>query len=229
MGKKTIKTVNQDVKDTKKPKAVEEKEEAKQKIKPKIRGKKWQTAKKKVEPGKLYELDEAISLVKDTSFSKFVGSLEAHIMTKIGGVNIDVALPYSTGKERRVVVASDKVIEAIKAGKIEFEVLLASPKMMPKLVPFAKVLGPKGLMPNPKNNTLVNDPEKMAKTFSGNKIKVKSEKKAPVIHVALGKLNQPKKELVANVQAVLKALADKKIQSVFLKATMGPAIKIKLA
>jgi len=229
MGKKTIKTTNEDVKDVKNKKKVEEKKEAKKEIVPKVRGKKWQTAKKKVKKGKLYPLDEAIKLAKDTSFSSFVGSLEAHIMTKVGAINMHVALPHSTGKERRVVVATDQVVENIKAGKIEFEVLLASPKIMPKLVPFARILGPKGLMPNPKNNTLIDDPEKMAKSFSGNKIKIKSEKKAPVIHIALGKLSQPEKELAANMQAVLKALDDKKIQSVFLKATMGPAIKIKLA
>ena len=228
MGKKTIKTTSEDIKYTKGQKKTEEKKETKKEAAPKVRGKKWQTAKKKVEKNKLYPLDKAIKLVKDTSFSKFTGSLEAHIMTKVGNINIDVTLPHSIGKERRVVVATDKVIEAIKDGKIEFEILLASPKMMPKLVAFARVLGPKGLMPNPKNNTLVADPEKVAKNFSGNKIKIKSEKKAPVIHTTLGKLSQAKKELVANVEAVLKALEDKKVEAVFLKATMGPAVKVKL-
>lgn len=203
-------------------------EEKKVKRSPKVRGKKYLAAKTKIDQNKLYPLTEAIKLVKETSITKFVGNLEVHLVVKQTGELGELNLPYFKGKTKKVVVADDQVIEQIKANKIDFDVLLASPKMMPKLIPFARILGPKGLMPNPKNGTLVKDPEKAIKQFSKNTIKVKTERKAPVVHLVLGKLDQPDKELIANVEALIKLFGPGQIKKMVLKATMGPGVKVKV-
>ncbi len=197
--------------------------------KPKVRGKKYLAARAKVDQNQLYPLAEAVKLVKETSISKFVGNLEAHLVVKQTGELGELKLPHFKGKAKKVVIADDQVIEQIKAGKIDFDVLLASPKMMPKIVPFARILGPKGLMPNPKNGTLVKDPEKAVKRFQqANVIKVKTERKAPVVHLVLGKLDQPDQELIANVEALIKFLGSGQIKKLVLKATMGPGVKVKV-
>jgi len=98
---------------------------------------------------------------------------------------------------------------------------------MPKLVPFAKILGPRGLMPNPKNGTLVPD-VKNAKAYSGNLVTLKTEKEAPLIHTVIGKVSQPEKELLENLEALIKGLSEKQISKGYLKATMGPSIRLKM-
>jgi len=205
---------------------IEEKEEAKSVKKPKQRSKRYSKLRAKVDRQKLYPVQEAIGLVKETSFSKFVGNLEAHlVIDKTGNVG-EVNLPHFKGKEKKVVIADGKVIAQIKLGKIDFDILLASPKMMPKIVPFARVLGPKGLMPNPKNGTLIDNPEEALKKFSGGAMKIKTEKKAPVVHLVLGKLDQPDKELIANVAALIKTIGKNRVKKMTLCATMGPGVKV---
>lgn len=121
-----------------------------------------------------------------------------------------------------------KTIEKLKEGKIDFDVLVATADMMPKLVPFARLLGPKGLMPNPKNGTLVNDLKK-AKSFSTATITLKTEREAPLIHTVVGKVSQKDEEIVGNIETVLKALGkNKQIVRAFLKSTMSPSAKIEL-
>jgi large subunit ribosomal protein L1 len=203
-------------------------EEEKKPRKIKVRGRKYLEAKKKVDPNKLYTFAEAVKLAKETSLSKFIGNLEAHLVVSETGEVAEVSLPYFKAKQKKVVVADDEVVEKIKAGKIDFDILLAEPSMMPKLVPFARVLGPKGLMPNPKNGTLVSDPKKAVKKFSGGMLKVKTEKKAPVVHLNLGKLDQPNKELVANLKALVKAIGRGRIKKMTVCATMGPGVKVKI-
>jgi len=193
----------------------------------KIRGKNYLSAKKKVGE-KAYKINEAIKLVKETSFSKFTGSLEVHLVIDKKGESFEVKMPHFKGKEKKVVVLTDKVAADIKAGKIDFDILVASPKQMPQIVPFAKVLGPKGLMPNPKSGTLVDDPEKAAKKLSGGGVKIKTEKKQPVIHVIAGKLDQPDSELTANVEALVKKIGKGRISKVSFCATMGPGIRVSL-
>jgi len=205
--------------------------EKKTKKEPKIRSKKYQAAKAKVKTNKAYSLAEAIKLVKKTSISSFTGNLETHLVVKPASRRGELGkllLPHFKGKAKKVVIANEKILEQIKTNKIDFDVLLASPKMMPKIVPFARMLGPKGLMPNPKNGTLVDDPEKAIKSFSGQAIKIKTEKKAPVVHLVLGKLDQPDKELIANVETLIKILGPSQIKKLVLKATMGPGVRVKL-
>jgi large subunit ribosomal protein L1 len=203
-----------------------EEEKATRKAKgPKVRGKKYLEAKTKVNSANLYSLTEAIALMKETSYSSFPGSAEMHLVVKKTGTSVSVTLPFSGGKEKRVEIASDETIKKLTSGKIDFDILVATPETMPKLVPFARLLGPKGLMPNPKNGTLVSD----VKKYSGNAMHVKTEKEAPLIHVVFGKVNQEPKELKANAEEIVRVLGGgKQIVKGFVKASMGPSIKIKL-
>ena len=212
-----------------KKKEVKEKEEsvkkAPQKLHKKSRSKRYRDAKKLISKDKLYSFPEAIKLVKKTSLSRFVGNLEAHIIVAQKGDLGEAKLPYPTGKQKRVVIADSKIIESIKAGKIDFDVLIASPKIMLKLLPFARILGPKGLMPNPKNGTLAENPEEAAKKFLKAGLKLRTEKKAPVLHLVIGKLDQTDKKLMANLEAVINVLGKNNIKKLVLAATMGPGIK----
>lgn len=203
-------------------------QESKKPGKEKVRSQKYHGVKAKIEAGKLYPLDKAISLVKETSYSKFDGTMELHLVVKKVGVSVQVNLPHTAGKEKRVEIATDETIERIKAGKIDFDVLVATPDMMPKLVPFARVLGPKGLMPNPKNGTLVADPKK-AKGFSASAVTIKTEKEAPLVHTVVGKNSQADTEIKENVEAILKALGGaRSIVRGYLKSTMSPSVKLAI-
>lgn len=193
-----------------------------------VRGKKHSGAVSRVDKSKVYDLDEAINLVKETSYSSFDGTVELHMVTTKDGISEQVELPFSAGKSKKVQLADAKTIEQLKEGKVEFDVLLATPEMMSKLVPFAKILGPKGLMPNPKNGTLLKD-KADAKNFSQNQVTVKTERKAPLIHVAVGKVSQKESEIKANIEAVVKVIGKKKIKKASITSTMGPGVKVDLS
>lgn len=198
------------------------------KIVERVRGKKYVSAKGKFDHEKHYKVTEAVKLVKESSYSKFDGTVELHLVLKKTGTSVSVSLPYQAGREKKVEVADDQTVEKLKAGQIDFDILVATPDMMPKLVPFARLLGPKGLMPNPKNGTLVTDPKK-AKSFSTGTVTIKTEKDAPLIHTVAGKVSQKDEEIVSNIEAILKALGGvKQIIRAFTKATMGPAVKIEI-
>lgn len=206
--------------------AVEAKKSGGRVIVERVRGKKYVSAKANIAPGKSYPLKDAIKLVKETSYSKFDGTMELHLVVKKTGTSAQVALPHAAGREKKVEVASDETIEKLKNGKVDFDILVATPEMMPKLVPFARLLGPKGLMPNPKNGTLVTDPKK-AKGFSVGMITLKTEKEAPLIHTVVGKNSQADKEIEENIGAVIKVLGGgKQVVRAFLKSTMSPSVKI---
>ncbi|MFH1561144.1 MAG: hypothetical protein ABID04_01015 [Patescibacteria group bacterium] len=192
------------------------------------RSKKYQQAKEKVDSTKFYPLSEAVKLVKETSLSKFTGKLEAHLTVKKAGKLADINLPHFKGKSKKVVIADDKVIAEIEKGKLDFDVLLASPQTMPKLVSLARILGPKGLMPNPKNGTLVKDPQKAVAGFTKDTLKLKTEKKAPVAHLVVGSLDQPDKELIANLEEVVRVVTPIQIKKMVIKATMGPGVKVQI-
>lgn len=214
--------------------APEEKKKAKKQKKARARGKKYQEALAQVDAAKLYPLADGIGLMKKTSFTKFDGTVELHI--NLNALSLgdkkdlrgSVSLPHGTGKEVRVAIADDKILGEVAAGTISFDVLVAHPSMMPKLARVAKVLGPRGLMPNPKNGTVGEDPEKLAASLSKGKVNFKTEPDHPVIHMTVGKVSFENKKLSENIAAVLDAVGRGKIAKVTLAATMGPGIKLAL-
>lgn len=194
----------------------------------KVRGKKYQSAKKKIDVTKFYPLKEAIKLVKETSFSKFDGKVEAHVtVLDLGNIG-EINFPHLESSSKKVVILNDAILAEIKDGQINFDILVATPSTMPKLLPFAKLLGPKGLMPNPKNGTLTDKPEDSVKKLSAAKTVIKTEKKAPIIHIIVGKVSQDAKELEANVAELIKVIKTNKIKKLALCATMGPCVKVEV-
>lgn len=198
------------------------------KTEPKKRGARYLRAQSKINPAKSYPLNEAVKLIKETSFSRFPGSVEFHLILAKDKLNTQVELPYSAGKTKKIEIADEETIKKLQAGKIDFDILLASPVTMPKLVPFAKLLGPRGLMPNPKNGTLVDNPEKMKEKFGGNTISLKTEKSAPLVHTVVAKVNQPENEISDNIKAIVAAIGVKSIKKAVIAASMGPGIKLAI-
>ncbi len=188
-----------------------------------------------VEKNKLYTLSDAVSLVKQTSLTTFDGTVEIHINLNAQALGEKkdmrgtVQLPHGTGKQIRVVIADESLIAEIAEGKFNFDVLVAHPTMMPKLAKVARVLGPKGLMPNPKTGTVSEDPEKRVKELSNGQINFKTEPDQPLIHLSVGKVSFDDKKIMENVTAVLKAVGVNKITRATLTATMGPGVKINLS
>ncbi|MFA6518342.1 MAG: hypothetical protein WCV93_01670 [Candidatus Shapirobacteria bacterium] len=192
----------------------------------KIRGKKYLAAKKLIDVNKFYPLSEAVELIKKTSLSKFDGKVEAHVtVLEIGNCG-EITFPHLETATKKVVIVNDAVLADIKAGKIDFDILIATPITMPKLLPFARTLGPKGLMPNPKNGTLTDKPEDAVKKLGTAKTVIKTEKKSPVVHQIVGKVSQKETELVANIEELIKVIGPVKIKRLSLCATMGPGVKV---
>lgn len=205
------------------------------------RSKKYQEVVKDLDRSKAYSIPEAVEIVKKISYSKFSGTLEAHINTAQTGIRGLVSLPYSSGKKLRILVfgaktpiedtisGDESTIESILKGKVDFDLVITTPDWMPKLAKAAKVLGPRGLMPNPKNGTITDDLKKTVEGFQAGKTEFKTEAKARVIHLGLGKLNQPTEELSANIKTLLQTIGKTKIRQVRLAPTMGPSVKIELS
>jgi len=194
----------------------------------KTRSKKYKDAKKKIDPAKTYPIKEAITLLKDISSTKFPSSVEVHLNVVEKGLSGEASLPYFKGKEKKIAIFDEKTEKEIKAGKVDFDILLATQADMPKILPLAKTLGPKGLMPNPKNGTLTPDPKSAKEKFSSGGMHYKTDKDFPIIHVSIGKLEQPETELIANFEALIGAINPKRITKTIVKSTMSPAIKISL-
>ena len=198
--------------------------------KSRTRSKPYQTAKAKVDVTKTYATSDAIKLLRDISLTKFDATVELHLVLKEKGISKEIELPHSTGKVRKIAVADDEFIKKLESGHLDLNLdsLYASLDQMGKLVKFAKVLGPKGLMPNPKNGTVVPDPAKSAAAAaSKTSVILKTEKDAPLIHTSIGKLSASDQQLTANIKAILVAFEGKLIKAV-LKSTMSPAIKLVL-
>ena len=193
-------------------------------------GKAISAAKSKVDPQKKYEVIEAVKLVKVGNITKFISTLTLHLnlVVKDAPTRVEVTFPFVAGEKKRVAIVTDELLKDIEKGKIEFDILVTSPAFMPKLAKYAKVLGPRGLMPSPKAGTVTSDPEKKAKEFEGGKTLVKAEAKFPLMHVTVGKINQPDSELIANIQALLDAVKLKNITKATLASTMSPGVKLQL-
>lgn len=212
-----------------------------------------------VDHEKIYPVEEAIELAKKTANTKFVGSIEVHIRAGIDAKQTDqsirgtVSLPNGTGKTKRVAafVTDAKEKEAKEAGaflvggedlikriketeKIDFDVAVAEPALMPKLAVIAKILGPKGVMPNPKTGTVGPNIGQMVKEIAGGKVNFKNDDSGN-IHQIIGKSNFESKALMENFKAFYDAVVHSKpaamkggqfIMSISMNATMGPGIRV---
>jgi large subunit ribosomal protein L1 len=222
-------------------------------------GKRLTNAQKEIDATKTYPLEEALALAKKTATTKFVGNIEVHVRLGIDPKKTDqsirttVTLPHGTGKTKRiaafvsqakekeaqdagaVVVGGEDLIKKIKeTEQLNFDIAIAEPAMMAKLAQIAKLLGPRGLMPNPKTGTVSADIGKTVKEFATGKAEFKNDDSGNV-HMILGKTNFPDDHILANLKMFLDALNQSRpaglkqeyIQSMTLHATMGPGIKVK--
>jgi large subunit ribosomal protein L1 len=209
---------------------------------------------------KIYSsLDEAIDILKETATTKFVGSVELHANLNIDPKYADqqlrttVTLPHGVGKELTIavltndenfeeatnagadIVGNDELIENITTGNINFDLLIATPNMMPKLAKLGRVLGPKGLMPSPKSGTVSTTLTATLTEFKKGKFEYKADKTG-VVHVSFGKSDFAKNQLIDNLQALYNSIEKnrpsgvkgKYFKSLFICSTMGPSIKLDL-
>lgn len=224
-------------------------------------GKKYSDAAKLVDRATFYEITDAIALVKKTATAKFDETVEAHIRTGCDGRHAEqqirgaVVLPNGTGKTVKVLVFAkgDKVAEAEAAGAdyvggdelipkiqndgwLDFDVVVATPDMMGVVGRLGKVLGPKGLMPNPKAGTVTMDVTKAVNDIKAGKIEYRLDK-ANIIHVPVGKASFTEEQLSENFNALMDAIVKAKpatlkgqyLKSVTLTTTMGPGVKVSVA
>jgi len=200
-------------------------------------------------------LTEAIDCVKKTDKAKFDSSIEVHIdcvldKSKQETVRFSLTLPHGTGKTKKIaVMASNKIagadlellegdIEKLEKGelkpKVDFEVLIVEPRYMPKLAKVAKILGPAGLMPSPKNGTVTEDVTKAVEQFKKGRLEVKTEANGSVIHTIIGKKSFTTKALEENFQELVSALKANKpakaedtwIKTIYISATMSPSAQV---
>jgi len=181
---------------------------------------------KAVDNGTSYPLDKAVNVLKKFKDAKFDETIELHINTREGKVSGEVELPHGTGKKRIIKIADEKILADIEKGKIDFDVLVATPDMMPKLAKVARILGPRGLMPNPKAGTVTPKPDEAIKKLEGGSVNFKTEAKASVIHLSIGKKSFEDKKIEENVKAIVKSIGKDKIKSAFLTSTMNPGIRL---
>lgn len=222
------------------------------------KSKRFIESRKKVDSNKKYSVDEAVSLLKEVANAKFDETIELHVRTGIDPRKGDqqirgtVVLPHGTGKKIRVaafvdssnetaakeagadIVATEETInEIVKTGKIDFDIAVAVPAMMPKLAKAARVLGPRGLMPNPKTDTVGPNVAKMIEEQKGGKTAFKNDNTAN-IHAIVGKVSFTEDQIKENLNVILEAVKKTRpsstkgvfMKSIYLTSTMGPSISI---
>ena len=222
-------------------------------------GKKYVEASKKVEKNKLYTKEEAIKLVKETSITKFDGTIEVALKLNLDTRKADqqlrgsMVLPNGTGKTKTVlVIAKGEAAEAAKnAGAdyvgdtdmidkiqkenwFDYDVIVATPDMMPELAKVGRVLGPKGLMPNPKTGTVTMDIKKAVEEVKAGRVEYRTDSFG-IIHGIIGKVSFSEEDLLANLDAFVNQIIRIKpatvkgdyIKSISVSSTMGPGIKIE--
>lgn len=221
------------------------------------KGKKYQEALKKIEPDRLYEVAEACALVKETATARFDEAVELAVRLGVDPRHADqmvrgaVTLPHGTGKTVRVaafakgdkareaeevgadVVGDEELVARIQGGWLEFDVAVATPDMMASVGRLGRVLGPRGLMPNPKSGTVSAEIGSAIRDIKAGKIEFRTEK-AGIVHVPVGRVSFTPEALAENVFAVLEALVRAKpsaakgtyVKSVHVATTMGPGIPV---
>lgn len=222
------------------------------------RGKNYREAYAKIEKGKAYSLKEAVELAIATSPVKFDATLEMHFRLGVDPRQADqnirstVTLPAGTGKDIRVAVFApldvcktakaagaeiaedEEFTKRLEKEQLDFDVLISTPQYMPKLGKFARLLGPKGLMPNPKAGTVTTDIEKAVKEAKAGKIEYRVDKQA-IVHVGLGKVSFGVDKLMENINAFTESLKSQKpasikgqyVKSVYMTTSMGPSILVE--
>ncbi len=222
------------------------------------RGKKYQEMAKLIDRNKTYTLAEAIDLAIKSNPAKFDASVEIH--TRLGvdprqadqNIRTTLVLPHGNGKIVRVAVFApvdicktakaagadiaedEEFIKQLEKGVIDFDVLISTPQYMPKLGKFARLLGPKGLMPNPKAGTVTMDVEKAVKEAKAGKVEYRVDKQS-IVHIGVGKVSFGAKKLEENANAFFDSLKSQKpaslkgsyVKSVFITTTMGPSVQIE--
>lgn len=222
------------------------------------RGKKYKEVVKKFDKTQKYSLDEASKLLPELSISKFEGSIEVHLTLenkgkkKEGTVRGSIVLPHQTGASKKVAVIAeskdhkkakeagadkiglDDLVKEIEGGKIDFDVLIATPEVMPKIASLGKVLGPKGLLPNPRNETVTTDLERVVKSYKAGKLDFKMDE-AMGIHAKIGRTKMTTEQIKENLTTFLKAVFNEAknisptpFKSVVVTPTMGPGVKLEV-
>lgn len=184
----------------------------------------------------LLTLGEAIAKTKETSTTKFDGSVELHVhlTPKKGkkGVEDELArgmvnLPHGLGKNRKVVILNEDIIATLeKTGKIDFDVAIATPALMPKLGKVAKLLGTKGKMPNPKAGTVTDKPEEVKAAMEAGRVEWRQDA-GRNLHQMIGKVSWDDVKLIDNADVFIKLFPPNRVISISLTSTMGPAVKVK--
>jgi large subunit ribosomal protein L1 len=220
-------------------------------------GKKYNNAVKKIDRKKLYSIDDAIGLVKESSTAKFNESFDIAVRLGVDPKKADqavrgtVALPHGIGKSVRVLVVTkspkdaeakaagadhagfEEYIEKIKGGWADIDVIIATPDVMVELGKLGKILGPRGLMPNPKSGTVTMDVATAVKEVKAGKIEFRVDK-AGVVHSTIGKVNFEKDKLIDNLKTFLATITKLKpatakgqyVKSIYVSSTMGPSVQI---
>lgn len=218
--------------------------------------KRRQQLEKKVEP-KSYSPQEAVCLLKETATAKFIESAEVHLSLNINTKYSDqqlrttLILPKGTGKTKRIAVllpdekitleleqladklGSTTLIESMTKGELDFDILIATPDMMPKLAKLGRVLGPKGLMPSPKAGTVTTDILSALNEFKGGKLEYRADKSG-IVHLNFGKVNFSSDDLLTNLTSVYTSVEQNKPSGVkgryfktfYICSTMGPSISV---
>ena len=223
-------------------------------------GKRIRAAREKVDAGKVYSLDEAVKLIKEVSNTKFDETVEVSLNLGVDPRHADqmvrgvCQLPAGSGKTVRVavfargdkaeeakaagadIVGAEDLVATVQEGKIDFDRCIASPDMMPLVGRLGKVLGPRGMMPNPKVGTVTPDVATAVKDAKGGSVEFRVEK-AGIIHGGVGKVSFEESALLDNVKAFVNAVAKAKpsgakgtyMEKMSLSSTMGPGIRVDLA
>ena len=225
------------------------------------KGKQYQAAYKKINPKTGYEIDQALELIKQTATTSFDSSVDLALALAVDvrqadqNIRDSVVLPAGSGKVCRVAVLAsddnaiaaaekagadqvgdDLLLQKIKAGNFDFDVLVAMPLLMPKLAPYAKTLGPKGLMPNPKSGTVSKDVGRAVTELKAGRIEYRVDETG-VIHLAFGKVSFSPDQLKENLEAVLASIRSNRpaslkgktyIKTAHLSTTMGPSLALSL-
>ena len=222
------------------------------------RGKAYRKVAEKVEAAKLYTLEEAVKLAAETNPAKFDASVEIHVRLNVDprqadqNIRTTVSLPHGTGKTIRVavfapeadhkaakdagadIVGDETFIAQLEKEEINFDILVATPQFMPKLGKYARLLGPRGLMPNPKSGTVATDVAKAVKEAKAGKVEYRVDKQA-IVHLGVGKVSFGAEKLQDNAKAFFDSLQSQKpsslkggfVKSITVSTTMGPGIKVE--